>query len=491
MQLALSGVSYTYPAAPSPILSNISITFPQGWTGLLGDNGCGKSTLARIACGLLAPDAGSVTRGLVAVLCTQEVDDPPEELFDFAVDYGREARELRHIFALEDDMPWRFDELSCGERKKLQIAVALWRRPDVLVADEPTNHLDVDARAELAAALGRFRGIGILVSHDRELLDALVSRCISFGHGGLVVRPGGYTAAHGQAELERETARREREAAKEDLARLAAEKDRRAHEAARAQARRSKRHLDPKDHDAKGKINLAIFTGKDGSAGRASAQMDARLAAARERLAAAHVAKRYDGGLWLNAQPSPRKTLVHLPEGRIPCGPGTLEMPELYVDNTDHVAIVGPNGAGKTTLLNHLRTLIAPDLRLLDIPQEPSAEERAAVLTQIRELGKAERGRVLSTVAQLNSDPDHILVGARTSPGELRKLMLARGLLDQPVLIVMDEPTNHLDLHSTQALERALAAYPGALVLVSHDRAFLAACTNRTWEVRDGRVREV
>ena len=69
--------------------------------------------------------------------------------------------------------------------------------------------------------------------------------------------------------------------------------------------------------------------------------------------------------------------------------------------------------------------------------------------------------------------------------------MLARGLLDQPVLIVMDEPTNHLDLHSTQALERALAAYPGALVLVSHDRAFLAACTNRTWEVRDGRVREV
>lgn len=176
MQLALSGVSYTYPAAPSPILSNIFITFPQGWTGLLGDNGCGKSTLARIACGLLAPHAGSVTRGLVAVLCTQEVDDPPEELFDFAVDYGREARGLRHIFALEDDMPWRFDELSCGERKKLQIAVALWRRPDVLVADEPTNHLDLHSTQALERALAAYPGALVLVSHDRAFLAACTNR---------------------------------------------------------------------------------------------------------------------------------------------------------------------------------------------------------------------------------------------------------------------------------------------------------------------------
>ena len=95
---------------------------------------------------------------------------------------------------------------------------------------------------------------------------------------------------------------------------------------------------------------------------------------------------------------------------------------------------------------------------------------------------------MLSTVAQLNSDPDRILEGGRTSPGELRKLMLAEGLLRRPVLIIMDEPTNHLDLHSTEALERALAGYPGALLLVSHDRAFLRACTSSVWDVRDGRV---
>ena len=490
MQLTLSQVTYTYPSATAPILHDVSVAFPAGWTGVLGDNGCGKTTLARIAVGDLAPDRGTVSPALMGILCTQEVDDPPEGLADFALDFGREARELRRIFHLEGDMAWRFDELSCGERKKLQIAVALWRRPDVLVADEPTNHLDHDARIELARALESFRGIGIVVSHDRELLDALAERCVSFENGDVVVRPGGYTQAHAEADRERGALIAERRAAKSELARLAAEQDRRAREAARAGARRSKRHIDPKDKSAKAKIDLAVYTGQDGARGRLSAQMGARTEAAQKRVAAAFVAKRYDGDLWLDAEPSPRKTLAHLAEGRIPCGAGTLAIPSLFVGNTDHIGIVGPNGAGKNTHLAHLRGLLAPGLRVLDIPQEPSPAVRAEVLARVRALDAAARGRVLSTVAQLNSDPDRILAGERVSPGELRKLMLALGMLDRPVLILMDEPTNHLDLHSTEALEQALAAFPGALVLVSHDPTFLAAATARTWEVRDGRVRE-
>ncbi len=387
-------------------------------------------------------------------------------------------------------MPWRYAELSCGEQKKLQVATALWQRPDALVLDEPTNHIDHAAREQLACALRRFDGIGILVSHDRELLDALADRCASFEAGKLVVRPGGYTAAHGQAELERATAVRERKAAKENLARLAAEKDARAHEAARAKARMSKRHLDPKDHAAKGKIDLARVSGQDGARGRLSAQMDARLAAARDRVAAAHVEKRYDGDLWLDAHPSPRKTLLRIEPAAIPCGEGSLAVPKLFVGNTDHVGIVGPNGAGKTTLLAHVRMLLDPAIALLDIPQEPTESQRAAALARSAALSPAERGRVLSVVAQLNSRPDRLLEGDRTSPGELRKLMLALGMLDRPELIIMDEPTNHLDLHSTEALERALAAYPGALLLVSHDRSFLQACIDRTWEVEGGAVRE-
>ena len=484
MQLVLSGVCYAYPAAREAVLNNVTITFPTGWTALLGDNGCGKTTLAKIACGLIEPDAGSVTHDLVCAYVAQDADKPPEGLADFALDYDREARRLREAFRIEDDMPWRFGELSFGERKKLQVAVALWGRPDMLVADEPTNHLDADAREQLGAALARFRGIGILVSHDRDLVDLLATRCASFEPGGIVVRPGGYSAAHGQAELERATAVAERASAKRELARLSAEKDARAHEAARADARRSKRGLDPRDRDARGRIDLAIFTGKDGQAGRLSSQMDARVAAAQERLAAARVARRYDGDLWVDAEPSRRRTVLHVPPATIPCG------------SRDHVGVVGPNGAGKSTLLAHLRVLLAQaadagqGVEVLDIPQELPAEAREAMVGRVAELTPADRGRVLSTVAQLNSDPDRILEGGRTSPGELRKLMLAEGILRHPALILMDEPTNHLDLHSTEALERALAAYPGALVLVSHDRRFLSACTTRTWEVSGGLVRE-
>ena len=274
----------------------------------------------------------------------------------------------------------------------------------------------------------------------------------------------------------------------ERRARLAAEKDARAHEAARAQARRSKRHIDPKDRSAKAKIDLAIFTGQDGARGRLSSQMDARMQAAERRVGAAFVHKRYDGDPWVDAAPSPRKVVVRIAEARIPCGAGTLHIPELFVGNRDHIGIVGPNGAGKSTLLGHIRPRIARDLVVLDIPQELDPARRAQVLERVHDLSDAERGRALSMVAQLNSDPDRILDGGATSPGELRKLMLALGMLEHPALIIMDEPTNHLDLHSTEALERALAAYPGALLLVSHDRVFLDGCTTATWKVRDGAV---
>lgn len=502
MQLALSRVTYTHPAAQDPILNNVTIAFPQGWTGLLGDNGCGKSTLARLACGLIAPDAGTVSNSLFAVYCPQEADEAPHALADFALDFGREARGLRTQLNLTDDMPWRWDELSFGERKKLQIACALWQRPDALAIDEPTNHLDHAARIQLERLLAGYPGIGILVSHDRELLDALVDRCASFEPAGpkggmcIVVRPGGYSTGHMQAELERATAAGERKRAKDELARLAAEREQRAREAARADARRSKRKIDPKDKSAKAKIDLAIFSGQDGARGKLLRQMDGRMTNAQARVGALFVPKRYDGSLFLDARPSQHKTLLHIPSGSIPCGTSNLELPELFVGNTEHIGIVGPNGAGKSTLLDHVRSLLAqqaPNLgdraiAVLDVPQEPSAQERASTLAAVRALSPADRGRVLSCVAQLNSDPDRILEGAATSPGELRKLMIALGLLDAPALIIMDEPTNHLDLHSVEALEQALAQFAGALLLVSHDRAFLQACTNITWEIKSGTV---
>ena len=456
----------------------------------MGDNGCGKTTLARIAVGQLTPQTGSVSTGHFCALCTQETDTPPDALVDFALDYGREARHLRTIFCLDDDMFWRFDTLSYGERKKIQIAVALWQRPDVLVLDEPTNHIDHESRMQLIQAMQTYRGIGILVSHDRELLDAVVTRCVSFEDGRIIVRPGGYTAAHTQEMLERETTRREAYTARKQLARLSKEKEARAHEADRAQARRSKRHIDPKDRSAKAKIDLAIFTGQDGARGKLSAQLDARLTAAQNRVEQARIAKRYDGELWFETHPSERKTLVTIEPTTIPCGSDTLAIPQLFVGNTDHVGIAGPNGAGKSTLLTYIHSLIADDLTVLTIPQEVTADKRAQIVHQTQTLSPSKRGQVLSIVAQLNSQPKRILEGDRVSPGELRKLMLALGMLEDPDLIIMDEPTNHLDLHSIEALEHMLSSYPGALLLVSHDHAFLHACTSRTWIVKEGRVHE-
>ena len=503
MQLALSRVTYTHPAAQDPILNNVTIAFPQGWTGLLGDNGCGKSTLAKIACGLLKPDSGAVSGNLLAAYCPQEADEAPAILADFALDFGREARSLRDRLEVTDDMPWRWDELSFGERKKLQIACSLWQRPDVLAIDEPTNHLDREARAQLTGLLASFTGVGILVSHDRELLDALADRCASFEASGphretrIVIRPGGYSQASSQAERERMTAIDERKRAKEHLARLSAEREQRAQEAARADGKRSKRGLDPKDKSARAKIDLAIVSGQDGARGKLLRQMDGRMAAAQDRAAATFVPRRYDGSLFLNAAPSSRKTVLHIPAGHIPCGENELELPELFVGNTERIGIVGPNGAGKTTLLDHVRRLLAQqvqspgdrELPVLDIPQEPNAQERASTLAAVHSLSPTDRGRVLSCVAQLNSDPGRILEGAATSPGELRKLMIARGLLDAPALIIMDEPTNHLDLHSVEALERALAQFGGALLLVSHDHTLLRACTSTTWEIEAGALK--
>lgn len=488
--LTLSHITYAYPDSPTSVLSDVSATFAPGWTGIVGDNGCGKSTLARIACGLIAPDVGSVTPRLTFAFCAQDAGLEPEMLYDFACDYSPDAARLRRMLNIDDDMPWRFGELSGGEQKKIQVAVALWRNPELLVIDEPTNHVDFACREQIRIALAGYKGIGLLVSHDRTLLDALVTRCLCFEAGRAVMRPGTYSQAHAQAELERESVAHARAVAKSEEKRLHAEYVKRAEEASRSAAKRSARHLDPKDHDAKGRIQLAVYTGKDGVAGKLATRMEARVDRAHAATDSLRVEKRYEGDLWMDAAPNPRKTLLHLEPGKIPCGPDRmLELPDLHLGNVDHLGIRGPNGAGKTTLLHHIMTLLVQreaagvGVRTLFMPQEIDEAEARTILDSVRSMPQAERGKLLSIVAQLDSSPERILAGDTVSSGELRKLMLARGILDAPELIAMDEPTNHLDIHSVEALERALAAFPGALVLVSHDDTFLTACCTRFLEL--------
>lgn len=504
MQLNLSNIEYTYPLAVEPTIRNVTATFPAGWTGFVGDNGSGKTTLARVVCGLLQPDVGVVSPSFFSTYCAQSTEEPPGNLEDFAVAYDRAAIKLRNELSIGDEWPWRFDTLSCGQQKRLQVACALWSAPDVLVVDEPTNHVDASTRHALFTALSKFKGIGVLISHDRELLDALCSQCLFIANGTVIMRPGGYSQASSQVALERSSAIHAREIAQKEKARTEREAQRRREEASRVQARRSGKGIAKNDSDARAKKRHYIVSGQDGKAGKLSARMQDRLEKAENDVADSKVEKRYDAHVWLDAEPSKRKVLFRMEPGRIAVGESLLSLPALFIGNTDHIGLVGDNGSGKTTLVKKIIASISADTslintslmdatfantgradtRVLYIPQEPDVFQKEKTLKKMRELSSAQRGQVLSIVAQLNSDPDCILEGDTVSPGEMRKLMLALGILESPELLVMDEPTNYLDLGSTEALERLLSVYPGALLLVSHDASLVSSATSITWRIQ-------
>ena len=483
MQLNLTNIEYAYPSAADPALRGVTATLPQGWTGLVGNNGGGKTTLALIACGILQPDAGTVTPSLFCTYCAQSAEEPPSNVKDFAVAYDSLAVRLRCGLAIEDDWPWRYGTLSGGQQKRLQVACALWADPDILAVDEPTNHVDAVTKRAIAAALSKFDGIGLLVSHDRELLDALCMQCLFVANGAAVMRPGGYSQASAQAALERASTIHARDVARKEKVRMESEVQRRREEASRAAGKRSLRGIDKHDADARRKVRVAVMTGKDGKAGRLSSCMAGRLEGAKTRLAAMRTEKRYDADVWLDTEHSRRKVLFRIESCTIPMGDASLSVPALYIGSKDHVGLVGDNGSGKTTLVRRIVRNLPDATRLLYIPQEPDESQKREVLRTIRKLSAARLGRVLSIVAQLNSNPDRILEGDVVSPGEMRKLMLALGILESPELVIMDEPTNHLDLGSTRAIEHLLSTYPGALMLVSHDAALLGSATGVTWKI--------
>ena len=149
----------------------------------------------------------------------------------------------------------------------------------------------------------------------------------------------------------------------------------------------------------------------------------------------------------------------------------------------------GPSRGGKSTRQAGVMEAAAlPADRRRQLTQEMSAGDGKALLESVRILSKDQRGRVLSLVAALGLDPILLLASSAPSPGEARKLKIAYGLGLQVWALVLDEPTNHLDLQAIERLEVALAAYSGALVMVTHDDVLAAACTTQTWELAGGRL---
>ena len=268
----------------------------------------------------------------------------------------------------------------------------------MLAVDEPTNHLDSDARSMLEEAMRRDNGVGLLVSHDRELLDGLCRQCVFVDPPEVALRPGGYSAGAGQIEQEEDRAQLEQEAA------------RRKAEAARPDARRSKRNLG-KDNDARFKRNLARMTGKDAVGGKLQRQMDGRLAQTRERRESIRIKKRHDLGIWVEGGRSRLDLLVELAAGELELATGRqLIYPRLAMRPDDRVAITGPNGAGKSRLVKEIiAALNVPAERVVYVPQEVSAAASQRLLDEARLLPHEELGKAMTVVSCLGSRPERLL----------------------------------------------------------------------------------
>ncbi|MGI6495788.1 MAG: ATP-binding cassette domain-containing protein [Kiritimatiellia bacterium] len=487
--LHLEHVSFSFPGMTKPLFVGVDAHFPPGWTGIVGPNGAGKTTLLRLAIGDLEPQAGRVVRLATAAHVPQRTDEPPPGAAGFHDACDPEALDIRRRLGIGEEWLDRWDTLSHGERKRFQIAAALWHEPDLLALDEPTNHIDADARRLLVDALHRFRGVGLLVSHDRELLDGLCGQCLFIDPPGAVMRPGGVTAGAGEERRERRFARE-----KDDDLRASARRLRRAaqkrHEEAQQQAKAHKaarsRKVPTNDHDGRAKRQLAKLTGKDSWAANQSAALARRAGKEQKARAGLGVKKEYEMGFWLeDAGCSARNGLVRLEPCSLPLGDGRfLHLPGLRVGPVDRIAVTGPNGSGKSTLVRRLLDIAnVPPGRIISVPQEITAEESARLLGETAAMPREELGKVMTCFSRLGSRPARLLESEVPTPGEIRKLLLSLGVVRGPHLIVMDEPTNHLDLPSIECLEEALAACPCALLLASHDERFLRAVTTRRWSL--------
>ena len=490
--LVFQNVSFAYPGSPVRLFDGIDFGVSEGWAGIVGANGAGKTTLLQLACGLLSPAAGTIHRPERVVYCPQRTDEPMPELASLLSSFDGEAYRLRGALEVEDDFIDRWDTLSHGERKRAQIAACLWTRPTLFAIDEPTNHLDARARAIVFDALRAFRGVGLLVSHDRGLLDQLCTNSLFLFPPEVTLRSGGYTDARAGLDAENQRVLERKQQATRDRRRLRTEMEERRRHVQEAHKARSKRGIDRKDHDAKEKIDQARIA--DGGAGKNLRQLEGRLRQASEQEASLIARKERATGISLRGRRSRRNALFSIEATQLPLGENRqLAVPDLLMQPGDRIALIGPNGGGKSTLVRHILSLLdLPPEEVVSIPQEIRAEAARDALAAVKKLAGSRLGEVMQWVSRLGSDPHQLLDSLTPSPGEVRKLMLSLRMTDAPVLLILDEPTNHMDLPSVECLESALREYPGGLLLVSHDLRFLQPLTTATWEIHpDGEQRGV
>ncbi|WP_043227279.1 ABC-F family ATP-binding cassette domain-containing protein [Streptomyces sp. NRRL F-5193] len=518
------------------LLDDVSLAVRPGErVGIVGENGAGKSTLLHLLAGRIAPDEGRVTvltdGGLRLVRQTPEL--PPEDTVAGAVDAAladlraMEARlralEARLDRAAADDLAAygelltayelrggyeadarvdkalhalgiahiardrRLGSLSGGEQARLGIACAIAAAPEILLLDEPTNHLDAGALDWLEESLRSHRGTVVAVSHDRVFLEGVTTALVEVDtdRKALVRHGEGYAGFRAAHEATRRRRQQEYEEWRAETERLEAYAEGAAHSVAAGR--------DMKDN------NKMAY---DRAGGRVQASVSGRVRNARERLRRLRAEPVSEPAPPLAFTARPQVGAAH---GELLALRGVRVDERLAVDDLtlragERLLVHGENGAGKSTLLRVMAGRLTPDAgevrrqgRIGFLSQEVTVRRPAEpLLTAFGHglgLGLDEDGLAERLLSYGLFRPDDLIVplGA-LSAGQLRRLALARLLARPADLLLLDEPANYLALGLVEELERALEEWPGALVVVSHDRGLRRAFTGRIRRMDSGRL---
>lgn len=482
--------------------------FKQQKIGIIGQNGCGKSSLFKLLLGQLPLDNGEleIPKNLRIAHMAQEVASTERNALDYVLDGHQQLRQLEQRLkqALADDdhqqqaecygemetihayqLPSQAEQLlhglgfeqsqlqdpvksfSGGWRIRLNLAQALMSDADLLLLDEPTNHLDLDATIWLENYLKRYSGSLLLISHDRDFLDQVVSHIAHFERQKIISYTGNYS------QFERQKAER-----------LAQQQQ--AHEQQQAQIA----HIESFIRRFKAKASKAK-----------QAQSRVKELERMQRIAPAHIDSPFSFSF-----PTAEKfssPLLSLKQANLGYKNPVLKNVNLSLLPGSRIALLGPNGAGKSTLIKS----IVADLPLLNGErtcgehlqigyfaqhQLEALDADASPFLHIQRLSpQASEQSIRNYLGSFDFRGDKAFEAiSNFSGGEKARVALAIITWQKPNVLLMDEPTNHLDLEMRQALTLALQDYQGALLLVSHDRHLLKNTVDEFYLVADSQVRE-